>query len=101
MPLSSFLNAAGYNVISDASGDARVYLAGLIQVALSVAGILFFIVILYGGFLWLTAGGNEEQVTKAQAFVKNAVIGLVITLVAFIITRTVGLLLLKSINPNL
>lgn len=53
---------------------------------LGFLGILFFVLILYGGFLWMTAGGNEEQVTKARKLVTNSVIGLLIVLLAYAIT---------------
>ncbi len=60
-----------------------------IKVALSLSGTIFLALIVYAGFLWMTASGNEEQVTKATDIVKMAVIGLVITLAAFSITTFV------------
>lgn len=43
----------------------------------------------YSGILWLTAGGNEDQVADAKQRIKNAVIGMLIALSAFIITNFV------------
>ena len=52
-------------------------------------------VIIYAGFLWLTAGGNTEQVSKAKLWITNGIIGMVILgsaylIVGFIITKTLG-----------
>lgn len=48
-------------------------------------GVLFIILIIYGGILWMTAGGNEEQVKKAQKYIINAIIGLIIVILANVI----------------
>ncbi|MBI4139136.1 hypothetical protein HY479_03230, partial [Candidatus Uhrbacteria bacterium] len=45
--------------------------------------------LLYGGFLWMTAGGSEEGVTKAKTMIRNAIIGLVIIVAAFSISNFV------------
>jgi lysylphosphatidylglycerol synthetase-like protein (DUF2156 family) len=55
------------------------------NVILSILGIIFIILIIFGGIQWMTAGGNEDKVKKAQDRIKSAVIGLVITLSAFAI----------------
>lgn len=60
-----------------------------IKVALSLSGTIFLVLTVYAGFLWMTASGNEEQVTKATGIIKMATIGLIITLAAFSITAFV------------
>lgn len=60
-----------------------------IRVVLSLAGTIFLGLTVYAGFLWMTASGNEDQVTKATDIIKTAVIGLIITLAAFSITAFV------------
>ncbi len=65
------------------------YIGKIIQLALSFVGIILFLVILYGGFLWMTAGGNEEQVTKARTWIKNGVIGLIIIIASYAISAFV------------
>lgn len=87
--IQEFLNASGYTTFQAGQGDIRIFLAGLIQVALSIVGVIFFIMVLYGGYLWLTAGGNDEQVKKAQQFISRAIVGFMVTLAALIITRAV------------
>lgn len=56
---------------------------------LSLIGVLFFGLMLYGGFLWMTAKGDEAQAKKAQGIIVDAVIGLVIVAASYIITKFV------------
>ena len=62
----------------------------IIGVLLSFIGTIFFVLIIYGGFLWMTARGNEQNVTKAKDLITSAVIGLVIVLAAYAITSYIG-----------
>ena len=61
----------------------------IISVFLSFIGVILLIIVVYAGFLWLTAGGNDEQVKKAKKLIMNGVIGLIIALSAFLITSFV------------
>mgnify|MGYP007094937435 CR=1 FL=1 len=58
----------------------------IIKLALGFVGVVVVIIMIYAGFLWMTAGGNEDQVKKAKAWMTNAVIGLVIVLAAYAIS---------------
>jgi len=58
----------------------------VIQYILGFLGIIFFILILMGGFEWMFAGGNEERVTKAQKRIRMAINGLIIVLAAYALT---------------
>ncbi|KKW42682.1 MAG: hypothetical protein UY92_C0004G0018 [Candidatus Magasanikbacteria bacterium GW2011_GWA2_56_11] len=70
-------------------GDAELptIVARLIRVFLSLLGLVFFLMILYSGVLWLTAGGDDEKVGKARRTLINALIGLVIIFVANSLVR--------------
>lgn len=59
----------------------------IIAPALGVIGILFFLFMIYAGFLWMTAAGNETQVTKAKSILTNSLIGTVIIVIAYAVTR--------------
>lgn len=61
-------------------------LGTLINVFLSLLGVVFLLLVLYAGFLWMTAGGDDKQVEKARKMLINATVGLVITLSAYAIT---------------
>lgn len=61
-------------------------IATIIQAALGLLAAIFIVLMVVAGFQWMTAGGNEAQVKKAQDTIKTAVIGLIIVLAAYAIT---------------
>ncbi|MBI2552298.1 hypothetical protein HYW17_03320 [Candidatus Uhrbacteria bacterium] len=63
--------------------DPRVIVAKIIQVALGFLGVVALILILWGGYLWMTSAGNEEQIEKAKKVLIDATIGLAIILSAY------------------
>lgn len=69
--------------------DIRLVVARIIRVALGLLGIVALVLILYAGFLWMTAGGNEEQIATAKKFMLNTVIGLAVILSAYAIVSFV------------
>ena len=58
----------------------------IVKVALGFVGTIAFVVFLYGGFLWLTARGNEEQVAKAKKYITNGAIGTIVIMLAYAAT---------------
>jgi hypothetical protein len=82
------LNEVG-NEIALAEGDPRVIAARIIRVALGFLGLIALIIVLYGGFVWMTSAGNEEKISKAKKILTNGLIGLVIILMAVGITQYV------------
>ncbi len=68
------------------ANDIRVVIARIIQALLGFLGLVILVLILYGGFLWMTAGGNEEQIGRAKKTLANAGIGFGVTISAFAIT---------------
>ena len=71
------------------SESIAVIIGRIIQVALGLVGFIFFIMVLYAGILWMTAGGNSDQADKARKLIANAAIGLVIIVAAYAITTAV------------
>jgi type IV secretory pathway VirB2 component (pilin) len=61
----------------------------VIEIGLILAGWIALFFILYGGFLFITGGGNASQVEKARKSIFNAVIGLVISMGAIAITNLI------------
>lgn len=84
---SSSLKESGSNAGYDSKVNGEVVInntiAKLIQTVLSFLGVLFLVLMIYGGFLWMTAQGNDTQVEKAQSTIRNAVIGLIIVISAY------------------
>jgi hypothetical protein len=58
----------------------------VIQVFLSLLSMIFIILILYAGYNWMMAAGDEQKVTKAKDTIYRAVIGLIVIISAFVIT---------------
>jgi hypothetical protein len=80
--------AAKYNVSDVKEGNITTasIAGGIIKIFLSLLGVIFVVLMIYGGYLWMTARGNQEQVTKAKELIINAVIGLAIVVAAYAIT---------------
>lgn len=64
-------------------------IGNIVATALTFVAVGFFLLILYGGILWMTAAGNTENVDKAKSIFVAAVIGLIIVLSAYTITKFV------------
>jgi cytochrome bd-type quinol oxidase subunit 2 len=75
-----------YNVEQN---DLSSLLGSVIGNFLAFLGTAFVIYMIYGGYLYMTAQGNEEQVEKSKSVIKNAVIGVVIIFLAYAIQYTV------------
>lgn len=72
--------------------DPIILIIRIIRIALTFVGVGLTGLLVYAGFLWMTAAGNDDQITTAKSTMKNAVIGLLIimmswTLATFIINR--------------
>ena len=89
--------AKGVSIIEEPLGlpatDIRLIVARIIRVALTLLGVVLLVLVLYGGFLWMTAGGNEEQIGQAKKVITNATIGLAIILSAYAIVAFIFKLL--------
>lgn len=57
-----------------------------IKIALDMIGVVFLVLIVYGGYLWMIARGDEGKVEKAKETLINSSIGLIITIAAYGIT---------------
>jgi len=69
--------------------DIRETVAQILKVAMGLLGIIAVCIILYGGFVWMTAGGNKEKVDKARKIIIAGVIGLVIIMTSYAIATFV------------
>ncbi|MFA6427207.1 MAG: hypothetical protein WCW16_02030 [Candidatus Magasanikbacteria bacterium] len=99
----SFVGAAsgddpfGIDVIQDGDADStgialgkadlRVTATKIINIALSMLGIIAVVIVLIGGFKWMTAGGNEEKVGEARKWIFSGIIGMAVILAAWAIAR--------------
>lgn len=70
--------------------DIPTAIGKVIGAGLAFLGIAFMLLIIYAGFMWMFARGNDQAVGKAKEIIQAAVIGLVIVLSAYAITTFIG-----------
>ncbi len=58
----------------------------VITAVLGLLGVIFLVLMVYGGYIWLIARGDEGKVEKAKDTIINSLIGLIIVLAAYAIT---------------
>ncbi len=61
----------------------------LINTALTLLGTVCVILIIYAGFIWVWARGNQEEVQRAKEILQGTIIGLLIVLASLGIARFV------------
>ncbi|NQT49434.1 hypothetical protein HQ571_01940 [Candidatus Kuenenbacteria bacterium] len=85
------LDSAGQGMgeTAGAKKDLPGMIGKVIKVVLSILGIVFLIILIYAGIMWMTASGDVEKVQKAQRMITQAIIGLFITLAAYSISSFV------------
>ena len=71
------------------SRDIRAVITDIINVLLGFLGIIAVVIILLGGFKWMTAGGNEDKVAEAKKLIGAGIIGLIVILAAYAIATFV------------
>ena len=67
------------------TADLKQTVINIVNWVLGLLGLIAVIMIIYAGILWITAGGNEENVDKAKKIISAAVIGLIVILLAWAI----------------
>jgi len=83
---------------SRAEVDPRYLVANIITVVLGFLAVIFLGLIVYAGFKYMTAGGNATQTEEAVKLLKNAVIGLVIILAAWMLTRYIIVIMNRAVK---
>lgn len=87
--MGSGVTSAGDNAGLSAASDLPTIIGRVVSVMLGVLGLVFVILVVYAGFLYLTSNGEEKNVGKAKKLLTQAVIGLVIIVSAYAITFVV------------
>lgn len=81
---TNFLTGVGLG-----SQDIRVTVVNLIRVALGILGVIVLVIIIAGGFRWMTAGGNDDAIGQAKKIISAGIVGLIIIVVAYALTTWV------------
>lgn len=82
----------GYSPSSDVAGDLTKIISNLLAIITIIAGLSFIYFFMVGAINWITAGGEAQKAQTARTMIMNALIGLMITVIAY-----PALLLLSSL----
>ncbi len=83
------ITAIGANAGLQTASDLPTIIGRIISVLLGILGIVFVVLVVYAGFLYLTSQGEEGNVKKAKKLLTQAVIGLIIIVAAYAISSYV------------
>jgi len=79
------------------ANDVLDRVAKIIKYVLGALVMLFMVLIIYAGFKWMTAGGNEDNINSAKKIMTSAIIGVVVILFSYALTVFIfNILLTKS-----
>ena len=77
-------------------GEIPNAMGNIIKTGIAFSGILFFVLMVYAGFVWMTAQGKDEQVQKAQKTLIAATIGLIVVISSYAFTNFVQTRLIEG-----
>jgi len=108
LPVQAQVNPFGNDTLKDTvntnlglgNRDPREIAASVINILMGFLGIIAVVIILIGGFKWMTAGGNEDKIGESKKMITAGIIGLVIILAAWGITIFVLNALLNATGAN-
>lgn len=81
------LNLPGDSTLDETA--LRDVIVRIVKILLGFLGLIAVIIIIYAGFIWMTAAGNEEKVSTARATLTAGLIGLIIIIAAYALTSFV------------
>jgi len=73
----------GFADIGFGRNDPRVIIANVVNILFGLLGVLAIGLIMYAGFIWMTAAGDSDKIDRAKTILRNAAIGLLIVLSSF------------------
>lgn len=88
-PVYAQIETSGYYNTATIRGFEGVF-SGIVSVALGFAGIALFIMLLVGGFRYLTSSGNPQQAEAARKTITTAILGVIVVSLAYLILRIIA-----------
>jgi len=84
----------------ETSANVPEIVGKIIKIVIAFSGLILTVLLIYGGVLWMTSGGNADQVKKAKTMMGNAIIGLVIVILSYAVASFVVEKLAEAVNPQ-
>jgi len=92
LPVIAFADTLGLSNanVGLSTSSLESMIANIVKTALTLVGAIALAMLVYGGFLYVTAAGDESQIKKAKTVIIYAIIGIIViglaySLVAFVI----------------
>jgi len=92
--LDAARSSAGYNAASE--NTVPQIIGQIVAIVLAFVGMIFFMMIIFSGVQWMTAGGNEEKVKQAKTRLFNSIMGLTFVVAAYFLTWLIKVTLLGA-----
>lgn len=87
--ISTTDNPSAISTATGGQGSFRQLALTIVNFFLTFLGLIAVVMIIYGGFLYVSAAGNQEKIESAKKIIMYAVIGIVVILLSFAIVNTV------------
>lgn len=81
---------AGEIKIEKSTKPIAEYINAIYKYAIGIVGVVSAIVLMIGGAIWITAGGNSERVENAKGYIASSLTGLILALLAYSILNTIN-----------
>ncbi|TSC56479.1 MAG: Uncharacterized protein G01um101418_314 [Parcubacteria group bacterium Gr01-1014_18] len=91
--LNIFAEKSGYEITAEGAKSPAVYIGQVLSVIYGFLGVIALGYVVYAGFLWLTAKGDQAKIDESKEIISSAVIGMVILMGAYTLTNFVVLAL--------
>ncbi len=85
-PDSSNLGVFTKSANIPAQGDLEFYIGTILTALFSILGVISIALLIYSGYIWMTARGNESKVTEAKENISNILIGLIFIIGSYALT---------------
>ena len=85
---------------SSASGSLTELIIYVINIMLALAGVIAVLFLIIGGFWYITSAGNEETAEKGKGTVINAIIGIIIVVLSYVIVTVLSRLVTSAPNST-
>ncbi len=109
VPGSEFIHSEaedGGVPVSGSTATIGKYISAIYQYGIGIVAILATVVLMFGGVIWLTAGGDMNKVNSAKEWIKASLTGLIIALCSYVILLTINpdlvnfrIRTIKEVNP--
>lgn len=71
--------------------DLEKIFVNVVNAAVPAAGLVLFVILLFGGLSYMSAGDDPKKVSSAKQMITYSIIGMIVVAMAFLILKLVAL----------